>query len=220
MSISIGPLPASFLRWDFVAQSVRCGDAEAQLRHGRRSLSLTENRKLLVLALRRLRWGGSGVREVSREGDGTPGPRFGARSFWLPGTTIPAAMGRAFPYQPIRDLLDAAFKISCSRQLLLLRNSCTGSYREWISASDGPGSVHRSPPVASWLNQIEIVFSLLQRKTLNGGSFKSKDQLKYNKRRGRLGRACCAPAGGRNAGIRNEAKSQKQTRTELPFFAL
>jgi hypothetical protein len=28
------------------------------------------------------------------------------------------------------------------------------------------------------LNQIEIVFSLLQRKTLNGGSFKTKDQLR------------------------------------------
>ena len=28
------------------------------------------------------------------------------------------------------------------------------------------------------MNQIEIVFSLLQRKTLNGGSFKSKDQLR------------------------------------------
>ena len=28
------------------------------------------------------------------------------------------------------------------------------------------------------LNQIEILFSLLQRKTLNGGSFKTKDQLR------------------------------------------
>ena len=37
---------------------------------------------------------------------------------------------------------------------------------------------HFTPTSASWLNQIEIVFSLLQRKTLNGGSFKSKDQLR------------------------------------------
>ena len=35
---------------------------------------------------------------------------------------------------------------------------------------------HFTPTSASWLNQIEIVFSLLQRKTLNGGSFKNKDQ--------------------------------------------
>jgi hypothetical protein len=37
---------------------------------------------------------------------------------------------------------------------------------------------HFTPTSASWLNQIEIVFSVLQRKTLNGASFKSKDQLR------------------------------------------
>jgi DDE superfamily endonuclease len=37
---------------------------------------------------------------------------------------------------------------------------------------------HFTPTSASWLNQIEIVFSLLQRKTLTGASFKSKDQLR------------------------------------------
>jgi transposase len=37
---------------------------------------------------------------------------------------------------------------------------------------------HFTPTSASWLNQIEIVFSLLQRKTLNGASFKTKDQLR------------------------------------------
>ena len=34
------------------------------------------------------------------------------------------------------------------------------------------------PTSASWPNQIEIVFSLLQRKTLNGASFKTKDRLR------------------------------------------
>ena len=44
------------------------------------------------------------------------------------------------------------------------------------------GEVRGASPVSfhadfgCWLNQIEIVFSLLQRKTLNGGSFKTKDQ--------------------------------------------
>ena len=37
---------------------------------------------------------------------------------------------------------------------------------------------HFTPTSASWINQIEIVFSLLQRKALNGGSFKTKDQLR------------------------------------------
>ena len=37
---------------------------------------------------------------------------------------------------------------------------------------------HCTPTSASWLNQIEIVFSLLQRKTLSGASFKTKDQLR------------------------------------------
>ena len=36
---------------------------------------------------------------------------------------------------------------------------------------------HFTPTSASWLNQIEIVFSLLQRKALRGASFKSKDDL-------------------------------------------
>ena len=37
---------------------------------------------------------------------------------------------------------------------------------------------HFTPTSASWLNQIEIVFSLLQRKALSGASFKNKDQLR------------------------------------------
>ena len=37
---------------------------------------------------------------------------------------------------------------------------------------------HFNPTSAIRLNQIEILFSLLQRKALNGGSFKSKDQLR------------------------------------------
>jgi len=49
---------------------------------------------------------------------------------------------------------------------------------EWLAKYDGRVRFHFTPTSASWLNQIEIVFSLLQRKTLNGGSFKTKDQLR------------------------------------------
>ncbi len=49
---------------------------------------------------------------------------------------------------------------------------------EWLAKFEGRVRFHFTPTSASWLNQIEIVFSLLQRKTLNGGSFKSKDQLR------------------------------------------
>ena len=49
---------------------------------------------------------------------------------------------------------------------------------DWLAKFEGRVQFHFTPTSASWLNQIEIVFRLLQRKTLNGGSFKSKDQLR------------------------------------------
>jgi transposase len=49
---------------------------------------------------------------------------------------------------------------------------------DWLAKFAGRVRFHFTPTSASWLNQIEIVFSLLQRKTLNGGSFKTKDQLR------------------------------------------
>jgi transposase len=48
----------------------------------------------------------------------------------------------------------------------------------WLAKYEGRVHFHFTPTSASWLNQIEIVFSLLQRKTLNGASFTSKDQLR------------------------------------------
>ena len=49
---------------------------------------------------------------------------------------------------------------------------------DWLAKFEGRVQFHFTPTSASWLNQIEIVFSLLQRKTLNGGSFKTKDELR------------------------------------------
>jgi len=50
--------------------------------------------------------------------------------------------------------------------------------QDWLAKFEGRVQFHFTPTSASWLNQIEIVFSLLQRKTLNGASFKTKDQLR------------------------------------------
>jgi transposase len=61
---------------------------------------------------------------------------------------------------------------------VILDNYCTHKKNEeWLAQYEGRVQFHFTPTSASWLNQIEIVFSLLQRKTLNGGSFKSKNEL-------------------------------------------
>ena len=61
---------------------------------------------------------------------------------------------------------------------VILDNYCTHKKNdEWLGKYKGRVQFHFTPTSASWLNQIEIVFGLLQRKTLNGGSFKSKNEL-------------------------------------------
>ena len=49
---------------------------------------------------------------------------------------------------------------------------------DWLAKFEGRVQFHFTPTSASWLNQIEIVFSLLQRKALKGASFKNKNQLR------------------------------------------
>jgi transposase len=49
---------------------------------------------------------------------------------------------------------------------------------DWLAKFEKRVQFHFTPTSASWLNQIEIVFSLLQRKALRGASFKNKDQLR------------------------------------------
>ena len=49
---------------------------------------------------------------------------------------------------------------------------------DWLAKFDGRVQFHFTPTSASWLNQIEIVFSLLQRKALTGASFQGKNQLR------------------------------------------
>jgi transposase len=49
---------------------------------------------------------------------------------------------------------------------------------DWLAKYEGRVQFHFTPTSASWLNQVEIWFSLLSRKTLRGASFQSKDQLR------------------------------------------
>src|SRR5260370_13750220 len=49
---------------------------------------------------------------------------------------------------------------------------------EWLAKYEGKVVFHFTPTSASWLNQVEIWFSLLLRKTLIGASFKGKEPLR------------------------------------------
>ena len=49
---------------------------------------------------------------------------------------------------------------------------------DWLEKYDGRGQFHFTPTSASWLNQIEIWFSLLTRKALRGANFANKDELR------------------------------------------
>jgi transposase len=62
---------------------------------------------------------------------------------------------------------------------VILDNSCTHKRnQEWLAKYEGRIQFHFTPNAASWLNQVEIWFGLLTRKTLRGGSFARKDQLR------------------------------------------
>ena len=49
---------------------------------------------------------------------------------------------------------------------------------DWLAQFQGRVRLHFTPTSASWLNQREIVFRLLQPKTLHGGNLKSQDPLR------------------------------------------
>ncbi len=62
---------------------------------------------------------------------------------------------------------------------VILDNYCTHKKNDdWLVQFAGRVQFHFTPTSASWLNQVEIVFSLLQRKALNGASFDSKAKLR------------------------------------------
>jgi len=62
---------------------------------------------------------------------------------------------------------------------VILDNYCTHKKNEdWLKKYDGRVQFHFTPTSASWLNQIEIWFGILSRKTLKGASFKNISELK------------------------------------------
>lgn len=62
---------------------------------------------------------------------------------------------------------------------VILDNYCTHKKNdEWLARYNSRVQFHFTPTSASWLNQIEIWFGLLTRKTLRGASFASKEQLR------------------------------------------
>jgi hypothetical protein len=44
----------------------------------------------------------------------------------------------------------------------------------WLARFEGRVQFHFTPTSANWLNQMEIAFRLLQRKTLDGASFQNQ----------------------------------------------
>jgi transposase len=62
---------------------------------------------------------------------------------------------------------------------VILDNYCTHKRNDdWLAKYEGRVHFHFTPTSASWLNQIEIWFGLLTRKSLRGANFASKDQLR------------------------------------------
>jgi transposase len=62
---------------------------------------------------------------------------------------------------------------------VILDNYCTHKRnQEWLAKYDGRVQFHFTPTSASWLNQVEIFFSIFERRRLRGVSFKSKKQLR------------------------------------------
>jgi transposase len=62
---------------------------------------------------------------------------------------------------------------------VILDNYCTHKRNDdWLAKYAGRVQFHFTPTSASWLNQIEIWFGLLTRKSLRGASFANKDQLR------------------------------------------
>lgn len=83
--------------------------------------------------------------------------------------------------EDFRQFLDAIIaELPKDREIhVILDNYCTHKRNDdWLARYEGRVQFHFTPTSASWLNQIEIWFGLLTRKSLRGASFASKDQLR------------------------------------------
>ena len=80
-----------------------------------------------------------------------------------------------------RRFLDAIIaELPADKEIhVILDNYCTHKRNDdWLAKYEGRVQFHFTPTSASWLNQIEIWFGLLTRKSLRGASFANKDQLR------------------------------------------
>lgn len=83
--------------------------------------------------------------------------------------------------EDFRRFLDAVVaELPANKEIhVILDNYCTHKKNgDWLSRYQGRVHFHFTPTSASWLNQVEIWFGLLTRKSLRGASFASKDQLR------------------------------------------
>lgn len=83
--------------------------------------------------------------------------------------------------EDFRRFLDAVVaELPADKEIhVILDNYCTHKKNgDWLAQYQGRVQFHFTPTSASWLNQVEIWFGLLTRKTLRGASFASKDQLR------------------------------------------
>jgi transposase len=83
--------------------------------------------------------------------------------------------------EDFRGFMDAVIKeLPAGREIhVILDNYATHKRNDdWLAQYGGRVQFHFTPTSASWLNQVEIFFSLLARKALRGASFKSKAELK------------------------------------------
>ena len=83
--------------------------------------------------------------------------------------------------EDFRRFLDAVVaELPADKEIhVILDNYCTHKKNgDWLAQYQGRVQFHFTPTSASWLNQVEIWFGLLTRKTLRGASFASQDQLR------------------------------------------
>jgi len=83
--------------------------------------------------------------------------------------------------EDFRRFLDAVIvELPVDKEIhVILDNYCTHKKNDdWLEKYEGRVQFHFTPTSASWLNQIEIVFGILTRKTLEGASFRNKQELR------------------------------------------
>jgi transposase len=83
--------------------------------------------------------------------------------------------------EDFRGFLDAVIaELPADKEIhVILDNYATHKRNgDWLAKYEGRVHFHFTPTSASWLNQIEIWFGLLTRKSLRRASFASKDQLR------------------------------------------